>query len=41
MNNGDTRKKIYKILVGIVFCTLAGVYIFGMVFQLYIKKTLW
>lgn len=38
MNNGDTRKKIYKILVGIVFCTLAGVYIFGMVFQLYIKK---
>ena len=38
MNNGDTRKKIYKILVGIVFCMLAGVYIFGMVFQLYIKK---
>lgn len=38
MNNGETRKKIYKILVGIVFCMLAGVYIFGMVFQIYIKK---
>lgn len=38
MNNGETRKKIYKILVGIVFCMLAGVYIFGMVFQLYIKN---
>ena len=31
MNNGDIRKKIYKILVGIVFCTLAGVYILSLI----------
>lgn len=38
MDNGEVRRKLYKILVGIVFCMLAGVYIFGLVLQLYIKK---
>lgn len=36
MDNG--RKKLYKVLISIVFCMLAGVYIFGLVLQLYIKK---
>lgn len=38
MDNGEVRKKLYKTLVCIVFCMLAGVYIFGLVLQAYIKK---